>query len=58
LRWLIQRGIIVLPKSVTDYRIEENIDIFDFELTKEEMTIITSLNQNKRLGPDPDNFNF
>ena len=58
LRWLLQRHIVVLPKSVHKERIEENIDLFDFELTKEEMEIMNALNQNKRTGPDPDHFDF
>lgn len=58
LRWLLQRHIVVLPKSVHKERIEENIDLFDFELTKEEMEIMNALNQNKRIGPDPDHFDF
>ena len=43
LRWLIQRGVIVIPKSVRPERQRENIDIFDFELTDEQMTSIASL---------------
>ena len=43
LRWLIQRGVIVIPKSVRPERIRENIDIFDFELTDEQMTRIAGL---------------
>lgn len=58
LRWLNQRGIVVIPKSVKEHRIQENADIFDFELNAEEMNLIASLNRNRRLGPDPDNFNF
>ncbi len=52
LRWLIQRGVAVIPKSVTPKRIQENIDIFDFELSSDEMEIINGLNQNRRLGED------
>lgn len=58
IRWDIQRDIIVLPKTVTKDRIFQNIDVFDFELTPEEMHIINSLNKNIRSGSDPDNFNF
>lgn len=58
LRWLLQRHIVVLPKSVHKERIEENIDLFDFELTDEEMSLMNALNQNKRTGPDPDHFDF
>ena len=58
LRWLLQRRIVVLPKSVHSTRIKENIDLFDFKLTDDEITLINSLNQNYRTGPDPDNFDF
>ncbi len=58
LRWNIQRGIIVIPKSVTPARIEENFDLFDFTLDDEEMKGITALERGKRFGPDPANFNF
>ena len=43
LRWLVQRGVIVIPKSVRPERMRENIDIFDFELSDDEMTRIASL---------------
>jgi 2,5-diketo-D-gluconate reductase A len=56
LRWHIQRGDIVFPKSVTAARIRENIDIFDFELSEDDMAEITALNRNERTGPDPDTF--
>ncbi|MEL6974409.1 MAG: aldo/keto reductase [Bacteroidota bacterium] len=52
LRWLVQRGVAVIPKSVTPNRIKENINIFDFELSKTEMDIIEGLNQNQTLGED------
>jgi len=58
LRWDLQNGVITIPKSTKEHRIVENASVFDFELTKEEMQIINSLNQNKRVGPDPDNFDF
>ncbi|OEK01937.1 glyoxal reductase [Roseivirga sp. 4D4] len=58
LRWLTQRGIIVIPKSVKEKRIVENADIFDFDLSENEMNLIASLDRGRRLGPDPDNFNF
>lgn len=58
LRWLLQKGIIVLPKSVHENRIKENIDVFDFSLTDEDMKLINQLNQHKRTGPDPDHFDF
>ena len=54
LRWHIERGDIIFPKSVTPARIRENIDIFDFELSGEDVEAITALNRNQRVGPDPD----
>lgn len=58
LRWNIQQNIVAIPKSVTPSRIKENIDIFDFELSNDDMNAIDALNKNLRAGPDPDNFNF
>lgn len=58
LRWDIQRGIAVIPKSSHQSRIIENSRIFDFSLTFEDMELIQSLNMNYRVGPDPDHFNF
>ncbi len=58
LRWDIQNEVITIPKSVRESRIIENADIFDFELSEEDMEAINSLNQNKRFGSNPDNFNF
>jgi 2,5-diketo-D-gluconate reductase A len=57
LRWHIQRGDIVFPKSVTRSRVEENFRLFDFELTDADMAEITGLNGDERTGPDPDTFN-
>jgi 2,5-diketo-D-gluconate reductase A len=57
LRWHIQRGDIVFPKSVTRERVEENLDIFDFELSDDDMAAITGLNRDERTGQDPDTFN-
>jgi 2,5-diketo-D-gluconate reductase A len=56
LRWHIERGNIVFPKSVDPARIRENIDVFDFELSGEDIEAITALNRNQRIGPDPDKF--
>jgi 2,5-diketo-D-gluconate reductase A len=58
LRWHLQRGDIVFPKSVTPDRIRENIDIFDFELSAAEVEAISALNRNERTGPDPDTFDW
>lgn len=58
LRWDLQNGVVTIPKSVKEHRIIENSQIFDFELTAEDMAKITRLNQNHRVGPDPDNFDF
>ena len=56
LRWHIERGDIIFPKSVTPARIKENIEIFDFELSGEDVEAISALNKNDRTGPDPDKF--
>ncbi|MCD7098249.1 aldo/keto reductase [Stenotrophomonas sp. MMGLT7] len=53
LRWHIQLGLVVFPKSVTPARIAENIDIFDFALSDQDMAAIAALDAGKRLGPDP-----
>lgn len=58
IRWHIQRGVVVLPKSTHAERIKQNFDVFDFNLTSEDMTAITALNTGKRNGADPDNFDF
>ena len=58
LRWHIQRGDIIFPKSVTRSRVEANFDIFDFELADADMTDITALDRGERTGPDPDTFNM
>ena len=58
LRWHIQRGDIVFPKSVTRSRVEENFALFDFELTAADIAAITALNRDERTGPNPDEFNW
>jgi 2,5-diketo-D-gluconate reductase A len=58
LRWHLQRGDIVFPKSVTPARVAENFRLFDFELTDDDMTAITALDRGERIGPDPDTFNW
>jgi 2,5-diketo-D-gluconate reductase A len=57
LRWAVQRGDVVFPKSVTRSRIEENFGLFDFELTDDDMAEITALDRHERTGPDPDTMN-
>ncbi|WP_394238486.1 aldo/keto reductase [Niallia oryzisoli] len=58
IRWDRQNGVITIPKSTKEHRIIENASIFDFELTTEEMAAIDELNQNLRVGPDPDHIDF
>jgi len=58
LRWDLQKGVVTIPKSIKEHRIIENASIFDFELSPEDMEKIDALNQNRRVGPDPDNFDF
>ena len=56
LRWHIQLGNIVIPKSVTPSRIEENFAVFDFELSDDDMHALFELDRNERTGPDPGTF--
>jgi diketogulonate reductase-like aldo/keto reductase len=56
LRWHLQKGHVIFPKSVTPKRVDENFDVLDFELTGEDLTAIDGLNRNERTGPDPDAF--
>ncbi|RDH77643.1 aldo/keto reductase [Mycolicibacterium moriokaense] len=60
LRWHIQRGDIVFPKSVTTQRIKDNFEIFDFELSPDDADALTELNkgENGRRGPNPDTFDY
>jgi 2,5-diketo-D-gluconate reductase A len=58
LRWHIQRGDVVFPKSVTRSRVEENFGIFDFELDESQMAALSGLDRGERTGPDPDTFDY
>jgi methylglyoxal/glyoxal reductase len=57
IRWDLQTGVVTIPKSVKSHRIAENVDVFDFELSQEDMDIINALNQDQRMFADPDDFN-
>jgi diketogulonate reductase-like aldo/keto reductase len=57
LRWHLQLGNVVIPKSVTPSRIKENIDVFDFSLDTEDIAAISALNEDRRVGSDPANVN-
>ncbi len=56
IRWHLQLGKVVIPKSVTPRRIEQNFDVFDFELSAEQMQAIDGLDEGRRIGPDPETF--
>ncbi|MBA2810134.1 aldo/keto reductase [Streptomyces sp. KM273126] len=58
LRWHLQIGNVVIPKSVTPSRIKENIEVFDFSLDAEDMAAIGALNEDRRIGPDPATFSL
>jgi len=58
LRWDLQNGVVTIPKSIKAARIAENADIFDFEISTEDMARIDALNKNERIGPDPETANF
>jgi 2,5-diketo-D-gluconate reductase A len=57
LRWHIELGNVVIPKSVTPSRIRENLELFDFQLDDDDLAAIRGLNRDERTGPDPDQFN-
>jgi len=57
IRWHLDIGNVVIPKSVTPHRITENFDVFDFELAGDDVSAIGGLERNGRIGPDPDRFN-
>lgn len=58
IRWDLQNGVITIPKSTKAHRLAENADVFDFELSAGDMKQIDQLNEDHRIGPDPDNFDF
>jgi len=59
LRWHLQLGNVVIPKSVTASRVKENFEVFDFELSRDEMDEVTGLlRDDGRIGPDPSHFNY
>ncbi|QRG69101.1 aldo/keto reductase [Brevibacillus choshinensis] len=57
-RWDLQNGVVTIPKSTKEHRIVENADVFNFELSSEDMEKIDALHEGVRVGPDPDNFDF
>jgi 2,5-diketo-D-gluconate reductase A len=57
LRWSLQLGNVVLPRSVTPCRIAENLELFDFSLTEDDMAALAGLANDERIGPNPDTFN-
>jgi len=56
LRWILQSGWVTIPKSIHEHRITENCDLYDFELSAEEMSIIDGLDDGTRIGPEPDGY--
>lgn len=58
LRWNLQKSVVVIPKSSQPHRIRENADIFDFSISKTDMSRIDALDQGLRLGPNPNNFDL
>ncbi|MFJ6014870.1 aldo/keto reductase [Streptomyces sp. NPDC092952] len=58
LRWHLQTGNVVIPKSVTPSRIRENLDVFDFELDADDLAAFAALDEGKRIGPNPGEFNL
>jgi diketogulonate reductase-like aldo/keto reductase len=58
LRWQLQSGWATIPKSIQAKRIQSNAEIFDFSLNDTDMAAISALDQHRRVGPDPDNFDF
>lgn len=58
LRWNLQHEVVTIPKSTHSNRIAENTQIFDFELSQADMNVLDALDEGKRVGPDPDSFDF
>ena len=58
LRWDLQHEVVTIPKSVHPNRIAENAQIFDFEISREDMLTLDALDEGKRIGSDPDNFDY
>jgi diketogulonate reductase-like aldo/keto reductase len=58
LRWDLQHEVVTIPKSAHASRIAENAQVFDFELSQEDMNALDALDQGRRVGPDPDDFSF
>jgi methylglyoxal/glyoxal reductase len=58
IRWEMQREVVTIPKSNTPSRIRQNAEVFDFELSAEDMAAINALDQHKRVSADPDTFDF
>ena len=56
LRWILQTGVVTIPKSVHENRIAENCDLYDFELSADEMALIATLDDGTRLGPEPNTY--
>ncbi|MEB7720648.1 aldo/keto reductase [Staphylococcus equorum] len=56
IRWNIEHGVVVIPKSVTPSRIEENLNVFDFQLTSAQIEKLDKLNEDRRIGPDPSKY--
>jgi diketogulonate reductase-like aldo/keto reductase len=56
LRWILQKGVVTIPKSIHPRRIAENCDLYDFELSAEEMATIDALDTGVRIGPDPETY--
>jgi diketogulonate reductase-like aldo/keto reductase len=58
IRWDLQHEVVTIPKSSTPSRIVDNLNVFDFEISAEDMARIDALDENRRIGPDPDNFDL